>query len=82
MILSSIYMALHTFKVLCKHSLINLCFRDPVQQPLPQGTKSGAVLAGACQPPGAAHGDGNSSHRGGSAPHFWDVPAFPTPGER
>lgn len=40
MILSSIYMALHTFKVLCKHSLINLCFRDPVQQSLPQGTTS------------------------------------------
>lgn len=32
MVLSSIYMALHTFKVLCKHSLINLCFRNPVQQ--------------------------------------------------
>lgn len=40
MILSSIYMALHTFKVLCKHSLINLCFGDPVQQSLPRGTKS------------------------------------------
>lgn len=40
MILSSIYMALHTFEVLCKHSLINLCFGDPVRQTLPQGTKT------------------------------------------
>lgn len=40
MILSNIYMALHTFEVLCKHSLINLCFGDAVHQPLAQCTKS------------------------------------------
>lgn len=50
MILSSIYMALHTFKVLCKHSLINLCFGNPVQQSLPQGTKSWSPGAELCLP--------------------------------
>lgn len=41
-------MALHTFKVLCKHSLIKLCFRDPVQQPLLQGTQSWSPAAELC----------------------------------
>lgn len=48
MILSSIYMALHTFKVLCKHSLINLCFGDPVQESLPRGNKSQPLGAEPC----------------------------------
>lgn len=50
MILSSVYMALHTFKVLCKHSLINLCFGDAVRQSLPQGTKSRSPGVGPCLP--------------------------------
>lgn len=48
MILSSIYMALHTFEVLCKHSLINLCFGDPVWQPLLQGTKTRSPAVEPC----------------------------------